>query len=158
MQKLSSESSVSFFNEVAAEMQNYPRMVSFLNELEIPFSKTSVSFLKRLPQRRKNYPRMVSFFNELEIRKPCLKTSVSFFNEVASETKKKKNYPPLFQMRLPQRRKNYPHLCLIMDSKRTMLWNDTMSRDQIWSWLPRGLHWKEETHSGRTPSRGSRQE
>jgi hypothetical protein len=31
---------------------------------------------------------MVSFFNELEIRKPCSKTSVSYFNEVASETKK----------------------------------------------------------------------
>jgi hypothetical protein len=28
---------------------------------------------------------VVSFFNELEIRKPCSKTSVSFFNEVASD-------------------------------------------------------------------------
>ena len=31
---------------------------------------------------------MVSFFNELEIKKPCSKTSVSFFNEVSSETQK----------------------------------------------------------------------
>jgi hypothetical protein len=35
---------------------------------------------------------VVSFFNELEIKKPCSKfhflTSVSFFNEVASETQK----------------------------------------------------------------------
>jgi preprotein translocase subunit SecE len=31
---------------------------------------------------------MVSFFNELEIKKPCSKTFVSFFNEVASEMKK----------------------------------------------------------------------
>jgi hypothetical protein len=46
-------------------------------------------FLMRLPQRRKNYPRKgFHFFNELEIRKPCSKTSISFFNEVASETQK----------------------------------------------------------------------
>jgi hypothetical protein len=31
---------------------------------------------------------VVSFFNELEIIKPCSKTSISFFNEVASETQK----------------------------------------------------------------------
>jgi hypothetical protein len=31
---------------------------------------------------------VVSFFNELEIKKPCSKTSVSFFNEVASEMQK----------------------------------------------------------------------
>jgi hypothetical protein len=31
---------------------------------------------------------VVSFFNELEIEKLCSKTSVSFFNEVASETQK----------------------------------------------------------------------
>jgi hypothetical protein len=30
----------------------------------------------------------ISFFNELEIKKPCSKTYVSFFNEVASETQK----------------------------------------------------------------------
>jgi hypothetical protein len=82
----------------------------------------------------------ISFFNELDTEtRTMLITSVSFFNEVAIETK---NYPQKV-------------LFLIMDSKRTMLWNDTMSRDKIRSWLPRGLHWKEETHSGRTPSRGS---
>jgi hypothetical protein len=126
----------------------------------------------------------ISFFNELDIEtRTMLVTSVSFFNEVATETK---NYPhrwfhfltslklektmqrckelsskPLFHFltRLPQRSKNYPrNLFLIMDSKRTMLWNDTMSRDKTWSWLPRGLHWKEETHSGRTPCQGSQQE
>jgi hypothetical protein len=32
--------------------------------------------------------KLVSFFNELEIRKSCSKTSISFFNEVASETQK----------------------------------------------------------------------
>jgi hypothetical protein len=31
---------------------------------------------------------VVSFFNELEIKKPCSKTFVSFFNEVASEMQK----------------------------------------------------------------------
>jgi hypothetical protein len=31
---------------------------------------------------------VVSFFNELEIRKPCSKTSVSFFNEVSLEMQK----------------------------------------------------------------------
>jgi hypothetical protein len=61
-------------------------------------------FLTRLPQRCKNYPQMVSFFNDLEIKKPCSslvsfvneleirkscsKTSVSFFNKVASEMQK----------------------------------------------------------------------
>jgi hypothetical protein len=54
-----------------------------------------------------------------------LKDLVSFFNEVASETETKTILETLF---------------LIMDSKRTMLWNDTMSRDKTWSWLPRGLH------------------
>jgi hypothetical protein len=37
---------------------------------------------------RKLSSQLVSFFNELEIRKPCPKTSVSFFNEVASEMQK----------------------------------------------------------------------
>jgi hypothetical protein len=32
--------------------------------------------------------KLVSFFNELEIRKSCSRTSISFFNEVASETQK----------------------------------------------------------------------
>ena len=74
--------SVSFFNEVATEMQNYPRVVSFFKELEIKklCSKTSISFvnevasemqklsskplfhfLTRLPQRHKNYPRNLCF-------------------------------------------------------------------------------------------------
>jgi hypothetical protein len=118
----------------------------------------------------------ISFFNELDPEtRTMLITSVSFFNEVSTETK---NYPrkwfhflmslksenhaqrPMFQflMRLPQRRKTILKVCLIMDSKRTLLQKDTMSRDKTRSWLPRGLHWKEETHSGRTPCRGSRQE
>jgi hypothetical protein len=110
-----------------------------------------------------------SFFNELDIEtRTMLVTYVSFFNEVATEMKKKlssrwfhfltslksKNHAqrPLFHflMRLPQRFKNYPrNLCficnevaaemqklssislfLIMDSKRTILWKDTMSRDK----------------------------
>jgi hypothetical protein len=126
----------------------------------------------RLPQRCKNYPlvHVVSFFNELEIKKPCsslvsffneleirksmLKTSVSFFNEVASEMQKLSSETSVsFFKRLPQRCKNYPQrpLFLIMDSKRTMLRKETMSREKTRSWLPRGLHWKEEIHSGRTP-------
>jgi hypothetical protein len=85
----------------------------------------------------------ISFFNELDTEtRTMLVTIVSFFNEVATETKKL-SLKPLF---------------LIMDSKRTMLWNDTMSREKTRSWLLRGLHWKEETHSGRTPCRGSQQE
>jgi hypothetical protein len=83
----------------------------------------------------------ISFFNELDTEKLCSKTSVSFFNEVASDMKKLSSKS-----------------LLIMDSKRKMLWNDTMSRDKTRSWLPRGLHLKEETHSRRTPCRGSRQE
>jgi hypothetical protein len=84
--------------------------ISFFNELDIETRTmlvTSVSFLTRFPQRLSS--EVVSFFNELEIKKPCSKTFVSFFNEVASETK---NYPrkPLFHFltRLLQRRKNYP--------------------------------------------------
>jgi hypothetical protein len=146
--------SVSFFNEVATETQKLS-------------SKPLFHFLTRLPQRRKNYPRVVSFFNELEIKNHAQRplfhfltrlpqrcknyphksrfnpqTSVSFFNEVAAETQKLSSKP----------------LFLIMDSKRTLLWNDTMSRDKTRSWLPRGLHWRVETHSGRTPCRESRQE
>jgi hypothetical protein len=118
-------------------------------------------FLTRLPQRRKNYPhKWFHFLTILKSKKPCSKTAVSFFNEVATETQKLSSKPLFhFLTRLLQRRKNYPRMnFLIMDSKRTMLWNDTMSRDKNRSWLPRGLHWKEETHSGRTPCRGSRQE
>jgi hypothetical protein len=151
--------SVSFFNEVATETQKLSsNLVSFFNEVSTnaknyqkPCSlKPLFHFLTRLPQRRKNYPRK-SRFNP--------QTSVSFFNEVAAETQKLSSKPLFhFLTRLPQRRKNYPRktLFLIMDSKRTMLWNDTMSRDKTQSWLPRGLHWKEETHSGRTPCRESR--
>jgi hypothetical protein len=100
-------------------------VVLFFNELEI----------------KKPCSRLVSFLNELQIRKSCSKTSVSFFNEVASEIKK-----------------NILGVFLSMDTKRTMLRKETMSRDKTWSWLPRGFHWKEETHFGRTPCRRSRQE
>jgi hypothetical protein len=124
------------------------KTISFFNELDIETRTmlvTSVSFFNEVAtETQKLSSKVVSFFNELEIKKLCSNTSVSFFNEVHF---------------LTQRRKNYPrNLFLIMDSKRTMLWNDTMSRDKTRSWLPRGLHWKEETHSGRTPCRGSRQE
>jgi hypothetical protein len=170
--------SVSFFNEVATETQklsskkplfhfltrlpqrhkNYPRVVSFFNELEIKnhAQRPLFHFLTRLPQRCKNYPRK-SRFNPRPL--------FSFFNEVAAETQKlilenPGSIPrPLFHFltRLPQRHKNYPQksrfnpqtsvsffnevaaetqklsskpLFLIMDSKSTMLWNDTMSRDK----------------------------
>jgi hypothetical protein len=97
----------------------------------------------------------ISFFNELdietrtmlmlEVAKRRKKTILfSFFNEVAWFQRQKimlKNFLISSET----------YLFLIMDSKRTMLWNDTMSRDKTQSWLPRGLHWKEETHSGRTP-------
>jgi hypothetical protein len=66
-----------------------------------------------------------------------LVTSVSFFNELATE---KRNYAR--------------GLSLIMASKRIMLWKDTMSRDKTRSWLPRDLHWMEENHSGRNTCRG----
>jgi hypothetical protein len=120
-------------------------VVSFFNDLEIkkPCSKTYVSFLNEVASKTQKLSlELGSFFNELEIRKLCSKTSVSFFNEVASKMQNLSSEP----------------LFLIMDSKRTMLRNDTMSRDKTRSWLPRGLHWKEETHSGRKPCRGSRQE
>jgi hypothetical protein len=75
---------------------------------------------------------VVSFFNELEIKKPCSKTVVSFFNEVAAETQKtiletsvsffnevasetqKLSSKPLFHFltRLPQRHKNYHRVVL----------------------------------------------
>jgi hypothetical protein len=111
--------SVSFFNEVATEMQKLSsKWFHFLTSLK----------LENYAQRPlKTILESVSFFNELERRKKlCSKTSVSFFNEVASEMQK--NYPqnlvsffneleirksaqrPLFHFltRLPQRRKNYP--------------------------------------------------
>jgi hypothetical protein len=117
--------------------------VSFFNEVATKTPKLS--------------SQVVSFFNDLEIKKPCSKTSVSFFNEVAAEMQKLSSKPLFhFLTRLPQRRKNYPrNLLLIMDSKRTMLRNNTMEKDKTQSWLLRGLHWKEETHSGRTPCRWS---
>jgi len=61
----------------------------------------------------------ISFFNDLATeRKTMLVASVSFFNEVST---KKKNYAQ--------------YLCLIMDSKRTMLWKEYMSRDKHQPWL-----------------------
>jgi hypothetical protein len=116
---------ISFFNELDTETRTMlVTFVSFFNEVST--------------ETQKNYPRKwFHFLMSLKSEKLCSKTSVSFFNEVASETQKLSS-----------------ELFLIMDSKRTMLWNDTMSRDKTRSWLPRGLHWKEETHSGRTPCRG----
>jgi hypothetical protein len=99
-----------------------------------------VSFFNELGI-RKLCSSLVSFLNEPEIRKSCSKTSVSFFNEVALETQK-----------------TILEVFLIMDTKRIMLWKETISRDKTRSWLPRDLRWKEETHSGRTPCRGSRKE
>jgi hypothetical protein len=119
-------------------------VVSFFNELEIkkPCSNTSVSFFNEVAlEIQKLSSEVVSFFNEFEIRKPCSKTFVSFFNEVASEMKK-----------------TILEVFLIMDSKRIMLRKETISREKTRSWLLRGLHLMEETHSGRTPCRGSRQE
>jgi hypothetical protein len=52
-----------------------------------------------------------------------LKTFVSFFNELSIE---KKKYAQ--------------NLSLIMDSKRTMLWKEYMSRDKRQPWIPRDLH------------------
>jgi hypothetical protein len=73
----------------------------------------------------------------LQRRDNMLVTSVSFFNELATE------------------KRNYAHgLSLIMASKRITLWNDTMSREKTWSWIPRYLHWMEEDHSGRNTFRG----
>jgi hypothetical protein len=106
--------------------------VSFFNEVATETRKLSsqlVSFFNEL-EIRKPCSRLVSFFNELEIRKPCLKM-VSFFNELEIKKPCSKS------------------LFLIMDSKRTMLWKDTMSRDKTRSWLPRDLHLMEETHSGK---------
>jgi hypothetical protein len=52
-----------------------------------------------------------------------LRASVSFFNELSTE------------------KRNYAHnYFLIMDSKRIMLWKDTMSREKPQSWLPGDLH------------------
>jgi hypothetical protein len=58
----------------------------------------------------------ISFFNKLDIEtRTMLVTSVSFFNEVATETKKLSSKPLFhFLTRLLQRRKNYPrNLCFI---------------------------------------------
>jgi hypothetical protein len=122
------------------------KTISFFNELDIETRTmlvTSVSFFNRGFHRDEKTILVsgFSFFNELEIKKPCSKTSVSFFNEVSSEMQKLSS-----------------EVFLIMDSKRTMLRKETMSREKTRSWLPRGLHLKEETHSRRTPCRGSRQE
>jgi hypothetical protein len=47
---------------------------------------------------------VVSFFNNIEIKKPCSKTFVSFFSEVASEMQKISSEPLFhFLTRLPQR-------------------------------------------------------
>jgi hypothetical protein len=105
--------------------------VSFFNEVATETQKT-ILIAGFIFYARK----LVSFF-ELEIRKPCSKL-VSFFNEL-------------------EIRKSCSRLFLIMASKRTMLWKDTMSRDKTRSWLPRDLHLMEETHSGRNTCRGSRE-
>jgi hypothetical protein len=74
-----------------------------------------VSFLTSL--KLENYAQVASFFNELEIKKPCSKTSVSFFNEVASEMQKLSSKPLFhFLTRLPQRCKNYPQMVSFLTS------------------------------------------
>jgi hypothetical protein len=142
-------------------------------------------FLTRLPQRRKNYPRKwfhfltslksknhaqvwFHFLTSLKSENHAQRPLFHFLTRLPSETQKLSSEPLFhFLTRLHKTIQRGCHrdtktiletLFLIMDSKRTMLWNDTMSRDKTRSWLPRGLHWKEETHSGRTPCRGSRQE
>jgi hypothetical protein len=67
-----------------------------------------------------------------------LRTSISFFNELATE------------------KRNYAHGFLIMASKSIMLWKGTMSKDKTWSWAPGDLHWMEDNHSRRNTCRGSR--
>jgi hypothetical protein len=101
-QKLSSEPLFHFLTRLPQRRKNYPRVVSFFNELEIKnhAQRPLFHFLTRLPQRCKNYPHK-SRFNP--------QTSVSFFNEVAAETQKLSSKPLFhFLTRLPQRRKNYP--------------------------------------------------
>jgi hypothetical protein len=67
-------------------------IISFFNELDIETRTmlvTSVSFFNKVDlEMQKLSSEVVSFLNELEIRKPCSKTYVSFFNEVASDTQK----------------------------------------------------------------------
>jgi hypothetical protein len=68
-----------------------------------------------------------------------LRTSVSFFNELAIE------------------KKNYAHgFVQIMASKRIMLGKGTMSMDKTWSWPPGDLRWMEDNHSRRDTCQGSR--
>jgi hypothetical protein len=98
IKKPCSKTSVSFFNEVAAETQKLSSVVSFFNELEIkkPCSKTSVSF-----------------FNEVASEMQKLSSVVSFLTSLKSKNHAQR---PLFHflMRLPQRHKNYPrNLCFI---------------------------------------------
>jgi hypothetical protein len=63
--------SVSFFNEVSTNTQNYPHnRFHFLTSLKSEKCSKMVSFFNELEIRK---PRswLVSFFNDLEIRKPC---------------------------------------------------------------------------------------
>jgi hypothetical protein len=120
------------------DAKNYPHnWFHFFDEIEIikQCSKL-VSFFNEL-EIKISCSKMVSFFNELEIKKSC-STLVSFFNEL-------------------EIRKSCSTLFLIMASKRTILWKDTMSRDKTQSWLPIDLHLMEETHSRRNTCRGSRE-
>jgi hypothetical protein len=80
---------------------------------------------------------VVSFFNELEIIKPCSKTSISFFNEVASETQKISSDSLLdhgFQEDNTSEGHHVKGKNSVMDSKRSSLegrntlWKDNMSR------------------------------
>ena len=71
-QELCSQPLFHFLTRFLQRCKNYLQVVSFFNELEI----------------RKLCSSLVSFFNDLEIRKSCSRTSVSFFNEVASEMQK----------------------------------------------------------------------
>jgi hypothetical protein len=92
---------------------------------------TSVSFFNKLATEKRNYARNLSFIFLTSLpqrRETMLVAFVSFFNELATE---KRNYAC--------------NLFLIMASKRIILWKENMSRDKTRSWLPRNLHWMEDT-------------
>jgi hypothetical protein len=82
-------------------------------------------FLMILLQRGKlcSWPLFHFLMSFLQRRETMVMDSISFFNELATE---KRNYACGF--------------FLIMDSKRIILWKDTMSRDKNRSWLPRDIH------------------
>jgi hypothetical protein len=142
-QKLSSKPLFHFLTRLPQRHKNYPRMVSFFNELEIknhaqrPLFHFLTSCCKNYPHKSRFNPQTsVSFFNEVAPEtqklssKPLFhflkvaahflmslkssKTSVSFFNEVASEMQKLSSILKTSVSFFNQRRKNYPrNLCFI---------------------------------------------